>query len=79
MQVTIEVGELAFQFHSQTEWACKAQNWFRNSGLGDGKAICIDAKGRVCRIGRHFMRAEKDGAYPIKVYPIEPAEGGGSE
>ena len=28
-------------------------------------ALCFDQKGRRCRIGADFMRAEKDGAYPI--------------
>jgi hypothetical protein len=28
-------------------------------------ALCFDQKGRRCRQGRDFKRAEEDGAYPI--------------
>lgn len=29
------------------------------------KAICFDAKGRLCRIGCDFMRANDEGSFPV--------------
>lgn len=30
------------------------------------KAICFDAKGRLCRSGADFIRARDDGAFPVR-------------
>lgn len=54
-------------------------NWvgeFRNfnhwvnyaSGRIDKNAVCIDTKGRRCLIGRDFMRARDEGAFPVRYF-----------
>jgi len=65
-KITIEVGEELFRFHSEQEWINKAQSWFSNFPKDIG--ICVDSVGRICTIGKHFMRATKESTYPIIVY-----------
>ncbi len=64
------------QFQSEQEWVNKARSWL--GGISGGgmrykpaeKTVCVDAKGRRCAIGRDFMQATKDGAYPVSAYPL---------
>ena len=68
--LTIKLGEPLFSFHSKQQWVNKAQSWY--SGLKKDSYITIDAAGRICTHGKHFMRAEDEDTYPITVYLIEP-------
>ncbi len=70
-KIMIQVGEPAFKFNSYEQWVNKAQSWFSSASLDNGKAVCVDMAGRVCRIGRDFMRARDDGSFPVTVYPLE--------
>lgn len=44
------------QFH---QWVNKASTWL------DQDSVCVDAQGRLCKIGRDFMRARDEGAFPV--------------
>lgn len=46
-------------FESFQQWVNKASSWI------DKHAICFDAKGRRCRIGKDFMLARDEGAFPV--------------
>ena len=35
---------------------------------GEVKSICIDALGRRCTMGAHFMRARDEGAFPVRFF-----------
>ena len=60
------------QFDTYEQWVNKASSWLTRF---EGPAICVDAKGRYCRIGRDFMRARDDGGFPIRWYwPHQIAE-----
>lgn len=48
------------EFRSFAEWVNKAQSW-----IGGAGAICVDAQGRECAIGRDFRRAHDEGAFPV--------------
>lgn len=69
--IPISVGPLLFEFRSESHWVNKAASWFGGTGLRENEYVCIDAWGRICTRGAEFMRAEKQGTYPIKVYAIE--------
>jgi hypothetical protein len=47
------------RFSSFQDWVNKARSRI------DGDAICFDAKGRRCRIGADFMRADAEGTFPV--------------
>lgn len=32
------------------------------------QAVCVDARGRRCSIGGHFMRARDEGAFPVRYF-----------
>lgn len=66
--ITINVGEQLFEFSSFPDWVCKAPSRFRVAGVRGEDTLCIDAAGRVCRIGAQFMRADREKQFPIKVY-----------
>lgn len=68
MKIELQVMEEMFAFTSEQQWINKAQSWFRNSGVPKGHYICTDAKGRICTIGKHFMRATAEDTYPITCY-----------
>jgi protein gp37 len=48
-------------FHSYEYWVCKA-----GTHLHPGD-VCMDAKGRICKIGADFMRARDEGTFPVTV------------
>jgi hypothetical protein len=50
------------QFTTFETWVNKASSWI------DKDAVCIDAKGRRCLIGRDFMRARDEGAFPVRFF-----------
>lgn len=52
----------AGEFRSFDSWVNKASSWI------DGKAVCIDNKGRRCLNGGHFMRARDEDAFPIRFF-----------
>lgn len=68
---------LLCEFSSFEQWVNKARSWL--GGISGGgvrykkreKCICLDAKGRVCRIGADFQRAKDEGAFPVKAYQVE--------
>lgn len=61
------------QFHSFENWVNKATAW-----IGGTNPLCADAKGRVCRIGRDFIRARDEDAFPVRFWcdagPLTPAQ-----
>lgn len=69
--VSVKVKREMFRFESEQHWVCKAQSWFSNSGVRRGHYICVDSLGRVCEKGSEFIRATREGTYPITVYELE--------
>ena len=69
--IAIVTGPLLFEFATHAQWVNKASSWFRSNRVTGQDTICVDAKGRICRIGKQFMRAEKEGTYPIRVFAYE--------
>lgn len=51
------------QFACFQTWVNKATSW-----IGGTNALCADAKGRVCRIGADFMRADQEGTFPVRFW-----------
>ena len=51
------------EFGSFGEWVDKAASW-----IGGTNPLCADAKGRVCEVGKDFMRARDEGAFPIRFW-----------
>ena len=52
------------EFTSFQQWVNKARSWIGGTGW-----LCVDAKGRQCKIGAHMMLAEKEGAFPVSFGP----------
>lgn len=52
----------AGEFRTFNQWVNKASGWI------DGKAVCVDAKGRRCQIGGDFMRARDENAFPVRFF-----------
>lgn len=70
--ITVSLGEKLFEFSSQQDWVNKGPRIWRIHQVTDGRAISIDKLGRICQCGAEFARAERDGAYPICVYRLQP-------
>ena len=64
----IQLGRELFMFDGFNHWCDTAQNKFKAANVTSSKTLCVDAKGRICAWGAHFMEAAKDGAYPVRVY-----------
>jgi hypothetical protein len=76
-ELTIKVGHELFSFFSEDDWRDHAKSRFRvhfPRGCSEYFSVCVDSAGRICTRGAHFMRATKDGTYPIRVYEIEVKE-----
>ena len=52
------------------------QHWvnYASRDIGGTNAVCYDAKDRLCLIGRDFMLAESDGAFPVRYWWGEGSE-----
>lgn len=72
--VPVRLGRELFRFDSFPEWVNKAQSRFATyaAGIPSAQYVCIDATGRICTIGKHFMSARDRNAFPVIVYLIEP-------
>lgn len=61
-----------FQFDNHQDWINHATSRYSGIGLSkeERKELCIslDSKGRMCRQGGDFIRADKENTYPISVY-----------
>lgn len=60
------------------EWVDNARRWL-TSDNPHRRCVCVDAKGRRCRIGSDFMRARDEDAFPIRWYWPEQILGAGLE
>lgn len=65
---TFQLGAALFRFNSFSGWANQAQTAWKDAGVRVDDTICIDAKGRICSIGRDFMIARDEDAFPVTVY-----------
>lgn len=69
--VSVKVGEVLMEFTSFSQWVNKAGSWFKSANRSPSEYVCIDYGGRVCTCGAHFMRADREKTFPIRVYLIE--------
>jgi hypothetical protein len=51
------------EFQSFQEWVNKAASW-----IGGTNSLCVDAQGRICRMGMDFMRARDEGTFPVSFW-----------
>lgn len=56
-------GESDGEFSSFAQWVNKASSWIGWTG-----AKCFDALDRPCRIGKDFMKARDENAFPVRWY-----------
>lgn len=59
------------QFDTFNDWvdhASRALTGFKGSAGESIGTICIDAKGRRCNIGKDFMLARDEGAFPVRYF-----------
>lgn len=61
-------AEPLFRFVSFGDWVGHATQKFQRAGVKGKDVVCLDSKGRVCRIGKDFMAADADGAFPVTAY-----------
>lgn len=72
LKTRARLGNEIFRFNSFVQWVNKASSWFRGAKLRDGLGyVCIDAKGRICQYGKHFIRARDENTFPIVVHEVE--------
>jgi hypothetical protein len=62
---------MLFEFTSFNDWVIMAPHRFKRAGVRGDQCICVDSVGRLCRIGKQFHRARKEGTFPIRVYRQE--------
>lgn len=56
----------AGEFKSFADWCNRAQDALKSPS--HRPAVCIDAKGRRCAIGKDFMLAQDDDAFPVRYF-----------
>lgn len=70
-KLEVTLGEELFSFSSFEQWVNKAQSWYAQHRAGDGRFIAVDQSGRICRIGRDFMRARDEEDFPVRVFRVD--------
>lgn len=53
----------AGEFFDFNKWVNHARRY-----IGGKSAVCVDKKGRACKVGADFMRARDEGAFPVAFY-----------
>lgn len=70
-QVSIQTIETMFEFSSEQHWINKAKSWYGSiPKYRREDFLAVDAAGRVCTCGGHFMRATRENSYPVTVYRV---------
>ena len=69
--LTIQVGAKLFSFPTFSSWVNRANVIWKQHRVPPSQTICIDQKGRICTIGKQFMAADRENAFPVDVYAIE--------
>jgi len=64
------LGPELFAFESKRHWVNKGRSWY--APYRPHEHVTLDALGRVVASGAEFARAERDTAYPVRVYLIDP-------
>lgn len=64
----VQFGAELFKFQSFSGWVNHAYIAWKEIGVRSEDTICLDAKGRICRIGRDMAIARDEGAFPVTVY-----------
>lgn len=81
-KLELQVGRELFRFSSKEHWINKAKGWFERARevhrIGHEDFVCVDTRGRLCRYGRHFSRAEREDTFPIIVYAADAAAAEGA-
>lgn len=72
--IKIRVKRELFSFSCEQDWVNKAQSRYANCGVRKGRYITVDAHGNVMHMGKCFMTATKNGAYPVTVYELATGE-----
>ena len=70
MKIEIKVQRELFSFKSHQDWVDWAQRRYRDCGVPSRNCIAVDAGGNICTIGKHWMTAEAEGLFPVKVYEV---------
>lgn len=65
---TANLGPKLFAFDSHAGWVWHAQQAWKKAGVRPDDTVCIDAKGRICRMGLHFSIARDEAAFPVTVH-----------
>jgi hypothetical protein len=67
VQTSMLVPKWAGEFHSHQDWVNRAQ---RTLSVQEHmpKAICVDAMGRRCHIGKDMARARDEDAFPVRYF-----------
>jgi hypothetical protein len=69
-KITVEVGPELFRFETFQQWVNKAASWFRRAGVSSADVLCVDRRGRICTGGTEFIRANKEGTFPVVAYLV---------
>jgi hypothetical protein len=70
--IAIETGKLLFEFTSQQDWMNKGPRIWKENRVNNCIVIAVDKCGRLCSWGFHYSIAQKDDAYPVRVYMLRP-------
>lgn len=64
----VQLGPKIFSFTNFQDWVNKARGRFASHGVRSEDVICLDAAGRILKIGADFHRARDECAFPADVY-----------
>lgn len=65
--VPLWAGEFR-DFNDWVNFATKRLSETAGDKYGEMKPICVDALGRRCTVGAHFMRARDEDAFPVRYF-----------
>lgn len=69
-----KLGRELFRFDSFDGWVRNASREHSRAGVCAELVVAVDARGRVCRLARHWIAARDDGAFPVVVYLVREDE-----
>lgn len=66
--IIVTLGPKLFDFPTFGHWVNYAPQKWKSVGVRPDESICLDAKNRPVRIGRDFMKARDENAFPVTCY-----------
>jgi hypothetical protein len=70
LKVTVVLSHELFAFESFDDWLANGAEQYQRHSATIHNTVCIDSKGHILSIGKHFREAQERSSYPARCYAL---------